>query len=481
MGTLGHGGDCTGGDAREAGDGGAARGDGYRAAARRAGRLRGMCGRFTQQRPTSEIASIFEAEDLADDPGGAVQRRPHGRGRGRRPARGPAGRRALPLGACPVLGDGPEGGLPKAFNARAETLATSPLFRDPFRRRRCLVPVDGFYEWRREGIGPKADVDPRPVRAPARPGRACGPGARTPRPGEWRRTFTIITTRPNDFMAAIHDRMPVVITPDAWARWLDPAPADPGELRALLEPREDLALDAPRRIAARQQRAQRRAGADRACAGRAGWMTGRPPEPPASVLLGRAPRAAGSGLRRAGGLPAGGPWRRANASAGAIPPSSAAAYRPTSAANSPSSASSGACEHRRLGRQHRRRRAPGGHERPRAGRPRRRRPRPPAGSDDRGDVVGDDEHVERGQVAAARARRRRARGVGRAGDDGTAPGICAGPGSASDVVLAGVGAAADAARWGARDPAARRHARPTARGQGDQEGVACGVVADAAR
>jgi putative SOS response-associated peptidase YedK len=53
-----------------------------------------------------------------------------------------------------------------------------------------------------------------------------------------------VTTRPNDFMAPIHDRMPVIIPPDGWATWLDAANADPAEVRAMLEPREDVALDA---------------------------------------------------------------------------------------------------------------------------------------------------------------------------------------------------------------------------------------------
>ena len=60
----------------------------------------------------------------------------------------------------------------------------------------------------------------------------------------WRRTFTIVTTRPNAFMAGIHDRMPVVLPEATWAAWLDPTSREPGELRAFLEPRDDIALDA---------------------------------------------------------------------------------------------------------------------------------------------------------------------------------------------------------------------------------------------
>jgi putative SOS response-associated peptidase YedK len=200
-----------------------------------------MCGRFTQQRPTSEIARIFEAEDLADDPGGrfnvaptdeaavVVQR---------------DDRRAVVRyrwGLVPSWAEPRQAS--KAFNARAETLATSGLFRDAYRRRRCLVPVDGFYEW----LGAGAARRPMRIRDPQdHPLALAGlwTGRRDDESGEWLRTFTIVTTRPNGFMAAIHDRMPVVVPPADWARWLDPAPRDPGALRALLEPRDDLVLDA---------------------------------------------------------------------------------------------------------------------------------------------------------------------------------------------------------------------------------------------
>lgn len=201
-----------------------------------------MCGRFTQQRPTSEIARIFEAEDLADDPGGrynvaptdeaavVVQR---------------DDRRAVVRyrwGLVPGWSVDARAAA-RAFNARAETVATSPLFRDAFRRRRCLVPVDGFYEWRREG----SQRRPLRIHDPGeRPLVLAGlwTGRRDPATGEWQRTFTIVTTRPNAFMAPIHDRMPVVLPPDSWATWLDPAPRRPDELRALLEPRDDVALAA---------------------------------------------------------------------------------------------------------------------------------------------------------------------------------------------------------------------------------------------
>lgn len=201
-----------------------------------------MCGRFTQQRPTSDIAAIFEAEDLADDPGGrynvaptdeaavVVQR---------------DDRRAVVRyrwGLIPGWSDDPRIAS-RTFNARAETVATNPTFRDAFRRRRCLVPVDGFYEWVRDG----ATRQPMHIHDPSGAPLALAglwTGRQDPESGEWRRTFTIVTTTPNQFMSTIHNRMPVIVPRDAWSRWLDPRPAEPGELRALLEPSDAWQLDA---------------------------------------------------------------------------------------------------------------------------------------------------------------------------------------------------------------------------------------------
>jgi len=199
-----------------------------------------MCGRFTQERPTSELAAIFEAEDLAGAPGGrfnvaptteaavVVQR---------------DDRRAVTAyrwGLIPHWAKDPRIGG-RMFNARAETIATSPAFRDAFQRRRCLVPVDSFYEWRREG---KARQPFRIVGVDGAPLALAGlwSGWRDPEGGEVRRTFTIVTTGPNEEMRSIHDRMPVVVPPEAWDRWLDPALPDTGELQGLLLPAPDGSL-----------------------------------------------------------------------------------------------------------------------------------------------------------------------------------------------------------------------------------------------
>ena len=131
------------------------------------------------------------------------------------------------------------------INARAETVAEKPAFRAAFKRRRCLIPVSGFYEWRRDG---KVRQPFRVIRTDGRPLVLAGlwSGWKDPATGEIRRSFAIITGPPNDVVRPIHDRMPVVLEDDAWPRWLDPAAGDPGELQALLLPAGGLELTAYR-------------------------------------------------------------------------------------------------------------------------------------------------------------------------------------------------------------------------------------------
>ena len=195
-----------------------------------------MCGRFTQERPASDLAEIFGAEPLVDDPGAhynvaptdealvVVQREE---------------RRAVTTyrwGLIPHWATDAKIGS-RMINARAETITASPAFRDAFVRKRCIVPVESFYEWKRDGT----------VRQPYRIVRRDGDplalaglwsGWRDPATDTVRRTFSIVTTTPNEAIATLHDRMPVVPERDMWDRWLDPRPADPGELLGLLAPSE---------------------------------------------------------------------------------------------------------------------------------------------------------------------------------------------------------------------------------------------------
>lgn len=113
----------------------------------------------------------------------------------------------------------------RMINARAETLASNAAFRDAFDRRRCLVPVSGFYEW--SGTG-RARVPHFVTRADGAPFALAGLWARwRPRdagPDAQRLdSCTIITTDANALVAPLHDRMPVILPPEAWAAWLDPS------------------------------------------------------------------------------------------------------------------------------------------------------------------------------------------------------------------------------------------------------------------
>lgn len=119
-------------------------------------------------------------------------------------------------------------------NARAETVAEKPAFRESWRRRRCLVPMNGFYEWQREG-GHRQPYyfSLRGQEVFALAGihdRWRGPD------GETRNTFAVLTTAPNTLMAPVHDRMPVIVPASAYETWLDPRNTTARGLEVLLAP-----------------------------------------------------------------------------------------------------------------------------------------------------------------------------------------------------------------------------------------------------
>lgn len=135
------------------------------------------------------------------------------------------------------------GGEPHAMiNARAETVQTKPSFRVPFLRRRCLVPASGFMEWRKEGkraLPYLFHLTSEPLFAFAGLYDIWKDADGTPR-----RTFAIITTRANDLVAPIHDRMPVILHRGDEEQWLDPEMHNPAALKALLEPYPAAAMEA---------------------------------------------------------------------------------------------------------------------------------------------------------------------------------------------------------------------------------------------
>ncbi|AKJ05066.1 putative SOS response-associated peptidase YedK [Archangium gephyra] len=131
----------------------------------------------------------------------------------------------------------------KLINARGETVSEKPSFRSALKRRRCLVLVDGWYEWK-QSTKPKTPYLFR--RKDGRPMAFAGLWEEwtAPDTGELLRTCTVITTGPNHLMAPIHDRMPVILSPEAQTLWLRPEPQEASVLQPLLVPNEDEPLEA---------------------------------------------------------------------------------------------------------------------------------------------------------------------------------------------------------------------------------------------
>ncbi len=122
----------------------------------------------------------------------------------------------------------------RMINARGETLAEKPSYRGVYKYKRCLIPADGFYEWKSQP-GTKTKI---PYFIHMKDGK---PFAFAGLWDEWHaadgaplRTCTIITTSPNPLMASIHDRMPVIVKPENYAEWLDEAPRSPDSLQHLI-------------------------------------------------------------------------------------------------------------------------------------------------------------------------------------------------------------------------------------------------------
>lgn len=133
------------------------------------------------------------------------------------------------------------GGASRMINARSESAAGKPAFRDAMRRRRCLVVADGFYEWARDGRVRRPFLIALPG---GRPFAFAGLWDRWEGPGGPLETCTILTTAATARVAVLHDRMPVILRPEAVAPWLAAGPLAPDALAAICAPRpdEDLAL-----------------------------------------------------------------------------------------------------------------------------------------------------------------------------------------------------------------------------------------------
>ncbi len=191
-----------------------------------------MCGRYVLYGPQSRYQAFFDAQLLADF-GDNYNIAPTAMTPVIRLS--PEGQRVLSMlrwGLIPRWAKDPGVGA-RLNNARGETVAEKPSFRDAFRKRRCIVPASGFYEWHTTPSGKQ------PYYVSLRSG---DPLAMAGLWEAWRapdgtivRTFCIVTTGPNEVMAPIHDRMPVLLHQKDFVQWLSPD-ADPSRVAELIEP-----------------------------------------------------------------------------------------------------------------------------------------------------------------------------------------------------------------------------------------------------
>ncbi|MFZ0256602.1 MAG: SOS response-associated peptidase [Gammaproteobacteria bacterium] len=191
-----------------------------------------MCGRYARFTPADIYARLFDAEATValapryniapSQPVLAARNRPDGTRE----------MVALQWGLIPFWAKDPKTGY-STINARAETVASKPAFRQPFRQRRCLIAADGFYEWQR------TDGRKQPFYIRLRDGEPfafAGLWEHWQRESEIIESCTIIVTQANSLVAAIHDRMPVILSKADYDTWLNPQLQDPSTLSPLLRP-----------------------------------------------------------------------------------------------------------------------------------------------------------------------------------------------------------------------------------------------------
>lgn len=223
-----------------------------------------MCGRYAASASPDDLVTQFEVAEVDEPPRAAGddgpvpgtepdwnvaptklapviwERRPRGR-----PEAAPVRRlRPLRWGLVPSWAKDPSVGS-RMINARAETLLDKPAYRRAAVSRRCLVPADGWYEWQATAVpGPRGRPRKQPFFVTLRDGRPLAmagvyelwrdPGREDGDPLAWLATYAVVTTAAEPGLARLHDRMPAVLPPQRWGRWLDPALQDPGEVASLL-------------------------------------------------------------------------------------------------------------------------------------------------------------------------------------------------------------------------------------------------------
>ena len=203
-----------------------------------------MCGRYVSATPAQQLAEEFHVDTIkADDLPAKYNVAPTD------PVYAVAisrdGLRQLGTfkwGLVPNWSKDPSSGA-KMINARAETVSEKPSFKRLLEKRRCILPADGFYEWKRLGDEDAKKPRKQPFFIRRRDGKPMALAGlwdvwkpRDDPDADWLRSATIITGEPNELVARLHDRMPVILPEEAWDTWLEKDNEDAEALRKLLVP-----------------------------------------------------------------------------------------------------------------------------------------------------------------------------------------------------------------------------------------------------
>ncbi len=202
-----------------------------------------MCGRFTLKTPTTTIRSLFPGLSIPDLPARYNIAPTQQVACVRESADAGVEFALLRWGLVPFWAKDLKIGA-NMINARADTIASKPAFRAAFKKRRCLVFADGYYEWKKE----EGEKQPYHITSIGQPSGFCMAGLwekwQSPETGDVVQTCSIITTNSAASISSIHDRMPVILSPNDFDCWLDSNFSGPEQLQSLLKPNTDSSMQA---------------------------------------------------------------------------------------------------------------------------------------------------------------------------------------------------------------------------------------------